>query len=72
MKQHTLGCEYPEGCNCGASEWNRMERKLTWYKRRIELLEKNQHRMRDPERTLVCDILANGQMLPDENRYKVV
>jgi hypothetical protein len=23
--------------------------------------------MRDPERTLVCDILANGTLLPDPN-----
>ena len=23
--------------------------------------------MRDPERTVVCDILANNQLLPDKN-----
>jgi len=38
-----------------------------WYLRRVELLAAHQHTMRDPERTLVCDILANGQLLPDPN-----
>lgn len=42
-----------------------MESSLDFYKRRVQLLEREQHRMRDPERTLVCDILANGQLLPD-------
>ena len=36
-----------------------------FYRRRCELLEKEQRRMRDPERTLVCDVLANGSLLPD-------
>ena len=40
-------------------------RRLAFYQRRVELLEREQRRMRDPERTLVCDILANGQLLPD-------
>lgn len=38
-----------------------------FYRRRVELLQKWQQRMRDPERTIVCDIIANGQMLPDAN-----
>lgn len=38
-----------------------------FYQRRCDLLEKWQSQMRDPERTIVCDILANGQMLPDPN-----
>lgn len=42
-----------------------MESSLDFYKRRVQLLEREQHRMRDPERTLVCDILANGQLLSD-------
>ena len=36
-----------------------------FYRRRCDLLQEWQGRMRDPERTLVCDILANGQTLPD-------
>lgn len=43
-----------------------------FYKQRCHLLHLWQSRMRDPERTLVCDILANGQALPaefDSGRY---
>lgn len=46
-----------------------------FYHRRVHLLEQVQSRMRDPERTLVCDIVANGQLLHgsdgqlDEKRY---
>ena len=36
-----------------------------FYKRRVELLQEQQKYMRDPERSLVCDILANAQLLPD-------
>jgi hypothetical protein len=36
-----------------------------FYKRRVDLLQAQQSRMRDPERTIVCDIIANAQMLPD-------
>lgn len=36
-------------------------------KLRLDLLQKMQSRMRDPERTIVCDILANGALLPDPN-----
>jgi len=42
----------------------------TLYERRgnrLALLARVQKHMRDPERTLVCDILANGQLLPDPN-----
>lgn len=45
-----------------------------WNRRRVEMLSRLQKHMRDPERTLVCDILANGQLLPDPNgkRYGFV
>lgn len=36
-----------------------------WYRHRMDMLARLQKRMRDPERQLVCDILANGQLLPD-------
>lgn len=35
------------------------------YVTRMDLLQKQQERMREPERTIVCDILANGALLPD-------
>ena len=50
------------------------ERKA-FYQRRCDALQDLQSRMRDPERTIVCDILANGHLLPDGaagNRYKVM
>lgn len=34
-----------------------------WYRRRCDLLQEQQSKMRDPERTIVCDILANGALL---------
>ena len=45
-----------------------------FYKRRHDLLQQWQSKMRNPERTLVCDILANGQTLPDQDgsRYGLV
>ncbi len=36
-----------------------------FYRERCELLEKVQKYMRDPERQIVCDILANNNLLPD-------
>lgn len=40
-------------------------------RRRVEMLARLQCRMRDPERILVCDILANGQLMhdPEGSRY---
>jgi len=32
---------------------------------RLRLLSRVQKHLRDPERQLVCDIIANGQLLPD-------
>jgi len=44
-------------------------RKLThssdWNRRRVDMLSRMQRHMRTPERTLVCDIIANCQLLPD-------
>ena len=39
--------------------------KNNFYKTRCELLQKVQKYMRDPERQIVCDILANNSLLPD-------
>lgn len=43
----------------------RLENSLRFYRSRCELLQKVQIYMRDPERTIVCDILANNSLLPD-------
>ncbi len=37
-----------------------LERSLEWYKKRTNMLQCWQSLMRDPERKIVCDILANG------------
>ena len=38
-----------------------------FYKSRCELIQKVQKYMRDPERQIVCDILANNSLLPDSS-----
>jgi hypothetical protein len=38
----------------------RLERSESFYRRRCEALQAWQSSMRDPERVIVCDILANG------------
>lgn len=44
---------------------------LDFYRRRVEALQQWQGKMRDPERTIVCDIIANGHTLePAGDRYK--
>ena len=41
-----------------------------FYRRRVESLQSWQSKMRDPERTIVCDIIANGVTLdPAGDRY---
>ena len=51
----------------------RAEDKARWAMRRLELLLAEQRRFRDPERTILCDIIANGALLPDPDgkRYGV-
>ena len=41
------------------------QRRSDFFKRRCDLLQIVQRCMRDPERTLVCDVLANGHLLHD-------
>jgi hypothetical protein len=57
-----------------ACEIDALKSSADFYKRRVELLQTWQSKMRDPERTIACDIIASGQTLPPENagdRYKV-
>jgi hypothetical protein len=55
-------------------EIERLLRAVDFRDRRLGMLQGYQSRMRDPERTLVCDILANAQLLPDPHgsRYGVM
>lgn len=42
------------------SELKQSESSREFYKQRCDNLQKEQSKMRDPERKVVCDILANG------------
>jgi hypothetical protein len=42
-------------------EIDRLKRQVEWYSNRCDALQKQQSVMRDPERKMVCDILANGK-----------
>ena len=39
------------------------ESSVAWHRRRWMALQMHQTKMREPERTMVCDILANGELL---------
>jgi hypothetical protein len=59
--------KYADAISYGDARAAAADRSAQFYRRRCELLQQWQAKMRDPERTIVCDILANGQMLPDPN-----
>jgi len=42
------------------AEIDRERRRVAWYSQRFDALQAAQKNMRDPERGMVCDILANG------------
>lgn len=65
LKQHSLACEYPEGCSCGVAAWNEIVRSRNLYRNRIDLLKQILSKLREPERTIVNDIMVYGQLLPD-------
>ena len=39
------------------------ESSVAWHRRRWMALQMHQMKMREPERTMVCDILANGELM---------
>jgi len=50
------------------------ESSVAWHQRRWMALQMHQKKMREPERTIVCDILANGELMHPTvagNRYAV-
>lgn len=52
------------------AESSKLRSSLDFYKRRVDELQSAQAQMRDPERMMVCDILANGHLLhPAGDRY---
>ena len=51
------------------------EASVAWHQRRWLALQMHQTKMREPERTIVCDILANGELMHPTvagNRYSVM
>ena len=51
------------------------EQSADWHKRRWMALQMHQTKMREPERTMVCDIIANGELLHPTvagDRYSVM
>lgn len=47
------------------SDWKRLESERDFYRDRMMMLEREKYRLRQPELMIVCDILANCQLLPD-------
>ena len=39
------------------------ESAVAWHRRRWMALQMHQTKMREPERTMVCDIIANGELM---------
>ena len=39
------------------------ESSVAWHQRRWLALQMHQSKMREPERTMVCDIIANGELM---------
>ena len=39
------------------------EASVAWHQRRWMALQAHQRKMREPERTIVCDIIANGELM---------
>ena len=39
------------------------ESSVAWHRRRWMALQMHQSKMREPERTMVCDILAHGELM---------
>ena len=67
-----LNSQSDEAYAAGYSHWGhtmsdavdaiaREVRRAAWFKQRCDALQDAQKHMRDPERKMVCDILANGK-----------
>jgi len=50
-----------------AERAKRAEERLKYALRRLDALQAAQEKMREPERTILCDLLANGRLLPDRD-----
>ena len=59
-------CEIGEAIDAAVEMIERLElaeSSMAWHRRRWMALQMHQTKMREPERTMVCDILANGELM---------
>jgi hypothetical protein len=59
-----------DGLDHVVDEVLRLRDACDWHRRRFAALQREQRRMREPEATVVCDILANGNLLPDPHGHR--
>ena len=62
MRQ-SLGAVQPEEVSELLDRLEEAESSVAWHQRRWMALQMHQKKMREPERTMVCDIIANGELL---------
>ncbi len=43
MMQHSMACSFPEGCSCGASDWNELERQNAVLRAALEDIRTTAH-----------------------------
>lgn len=71
----TMGAEAVETAIEAIERLKAAESSVAWHQRRWMALQMHQKKMREPERTIVCDILANGELMHPTvagNRYSVM
>ena len=59
-------CEIGEAIDAAVEMIERLEEaeaSVAWHQRRWMALQAHQMKMREPERTIVCDIIANGELI---------
>ena len=59
-------CKISEAIDAAVEMIERLElaeSAVAWHRRRWMALQTHQTKMREPERTMVCDILANGELM---------
>ncbi len=75
MWEHSMGCSYPEGCNCGASARNALEKRAKEAERPKVNLELSElytiavaHGYSTP-RTMIDELLKEKKLVTDNVKY---
>lgn len=63
----------PHTIRNACADCERLRARVAGLEAKLALLQQQQHDrpFREPERTIVCDIIANGCLLPDRARYSL-